>query len=560
MSAIPLMCILPQSFWKNFFRNNKRKTFILLLHLSFEFVTLIRDKNSWKKKVIQCNFAISPESQRTFSRSVANLLFRETGDHEEYGFVIIEQGICNAFKGVFFKHFKRMVSTAKTWATGFNFLPSYEKILKMSSPDAIDLVQDVERVLKKCFIISAPFKDIEKGIVNERRRRIVYLVVFTYLVDCLLSIIRTLAPEDSSLHMYSLNSMVSFGYLGRLFNAVFIVGIPMVTTNICTLLLHEKRGTLTPVTSLTRMFDKLPNPSTEETKTLTSILKLFTYIPYVNILTTCPLLLMRIVGAFAAVKSYGLIFLLCYIPLWIIQCVCATLTAQTFSAVHLLIAQSVAYLTLRLKRLDAFLLRMILMDPKQRCKCKFSSIVQGMLLELDTVLKETNDHNRCIRMLLKQTTTGVGITFSLLFVFAVEASEWYQKAFIVTTAIAVVVLSSYSFINAVYLFIKIRSTAKLLHSLQTVIHWRDSWVKNQSAPVMSRIERGRYPMDISKSKYQILRMIHRMSSPYLRIGFTEGDGDSFSPASLTATYSTMIFTSMMFLNTKYSSIKHILSH
>ena len=200
------------------------------------------------------------------------------------------------------------------------------------------------------------------------------------------------------------------------------------------------------------------------------------------------------------------------------------------------------------------------MDPKQRSKCKLSSIVQGMLLELETVLNETNDHNRCIKMLLKQTTTGVGIIFSLLFVFAVEASEWYQKAILLSIAIVAGVFASYSFITVVYLFIRIRFTAKLVHTLQTVMHSRNSWIRIRSAPVMSTNRRERHPIDMIKAKYQILRMIHRMSSPYLRIGFTEGDGDSFSPASLTAFYSTIIFTSIMFLNTKYSSIKHLLSH
>ena len=430
----------------------------------------------------------------------------------------------------------------------------------MSSTDVTHLVQDVERVLQKCFIISAPFLDIEKGIVNEGRRRTVYLLALIFFVDFLLSIIRTFASQNSVLHIYSLNSLVSFGYLGKLFNGAFVVGYPLCITHMYTVLLNEKRGTLTPVTNIGRMLHKLPNLSSEETKTLTSILKLLKYIPYVNLLSTCPGMFLRAVGAFAAAKSYGLMFLCCYIPVWLIQCACLTFQSQIFSIVHLLIAQSVTYLTLRLKRVNAFLLRVILMDPKQRSKYKLSFIVQEMLLELDTVLNEINEHNRSIRMFLKQNTTGAGIIFSLLFVFAVEGREWYQKAFTLTLAVVMGVLISYSFINVAYLFIRIRRTVKFLHTLQALIHCQDSWSKNATAPVMFRKGRERHPMEIIKVKYQILRMIHRMSSPYLRIGFTEGDGDSFSPASLTETYSTMVFTSIMFLNTKYSSIKHLLSH
>ena len=430
----------------------------------------------------------------------------------------------------------------------------------MSSPDVTHLVEDVERVLKKCFVISASFSDIEKGIVNERRRRIAYFMVFFSFVEFILAIIRTVASKDSSLHIYSLNSMVSFGYLGRIYNAGTIVGYVIVITHTCTVLLNEKRGTLTPVTSLGRMFHKLPNPSTEETKTLTNILQMFIYIPYLNILITCPAMLLRTVGAFTAVKSYGLTFFCCYIPVWLMQCGFFIFGTHIFSVVHLLIAQSVAYLTLRLKRVDAFLLRVVSMGPKERMKCKLSSIIQGMLLELDTVLNETNDHNRCIRMFLKQTTTGAGILLSFLFVFAVEGTEWYQKAFILSLAIASGGSISYSFINAAYLFIRIRSTTKLLHTLQTVMLSQDSWVRNRSAPVMSRKGRQRHPIEVIKAKYQILRMIHRMSSPYLRIGFTEGDEESFSPAQVSAFYSITVSTSMMFLNAKYSSLKHLLSH
>jgi len=46
---------------------------------------------------------------------------------------------------------------------------------------------------------------------------------------------------------------------------------------------------------------------------------------------------------------------------------------------------------------DALLFRVVLMNPKERSKCKLSYIVQGMLLDLDTVLKEimttTDDQN-----------------------------------------------------------------------------------------------------------------------------------------------------------------------
>ena len=244
----------------------------------------------------------------------------------------------------------------------------------MSSPDVTDLVENVERVLQKCFVISAPLKDIEKGIVNQRRRMIVYLVVFISFVDFLLSIIRTFASKNSFLHIYSLNSLVSFGYLGRLFNAAFMVGYA-----------HGNHSHVYSASSTKReerwlLLRILPGCLTnfrirqqKKQRHWQAFYKCLHTFRMLTSSVSCPAMFLRAVGAFAAVKLYGLTFFWCYIPVWLMQSVCATLATHIFSVVHLLIAQSVAYLTLRLKRVDAFLFRVVLMDPNQRSKCKLSS-------------------------------------------------------------------------------------------------------------------------------------------------------------------------------------------
>ena len=122
----------------------------------------------------------------------------------------------------------------------------------------------------------------------------------------------------------------------------------------------------------------------------------------------------------------------------------------------------------------------------------------------------------------------------------------------------IVLFLSISLCFAAYLFIKIRSTAKLLHSFQTQLKIRETTFRYRSASILIRKTRDSHPLDVIKIKYQTLRLIHKMTSPFLRIGFTEGDGESFSPETVASMVSTVTVGSLMFLNTKYSSLKYLL--
>ena len=61
--------------------------------------------------------------------------------------------------------------------------------------------------------------------------------------------------------------------------------------------------------------------------------------------------------------------------------------------------------------------------------------------------------------------------------------------------------------------------------------------------------------EIIKSKFQVLRMIHRVSSPYFRIGYTVGDGDDFTDDTASAFMGNIFGTALMFLNAKNSSLR-----
>lgn len=49
-------------------------------------------------------------------------------------------------------------------------------------------------------------------------------------------------------------------------------------------------------------------------------------------------------------------------------------------------------------------------------------------------------------------------------------------------------------------------------------------------------------------------MIHRVSSVYLKVGYTEGDAKSFSPASAAEFVDSVVITSLMFLNSNQSAV------
>ena len=109
-----------------------------------------------------------------------------------------------------------------------------------------------------------------------------------------------------------------------------------------------------------------------------------------------------------------------------------------------------------------------------------------------------------------------------------------------------------SFVNASYLFIRILSTAKLLHFLQKKLQTQELVLRQRSAPVLTTKKEYPHLEDVIKIKYQVLRLIHRMTTPFLPIAFSEGNAKSFSPASIGSSISSTITISLMFLNTKYS--------
>ena len=430
--------------------------------------------------------------------------------------------------------------------------------MKMVPSFVADLVSKIEIVLKKCYVASSSFDDIEKGIVNQRRRRIVYIIICFIVMLCILSGIWSFAPLDSPFYLSIPNPYYAYGRLGRFISATHVIGFPLTILYSLTILMNETKGSLTPVTNLKHLFDKLPHPSDHEVKKLTFLLRILPYIPLTNFLCAFPVFSFVFIGSvLTSYELQSLTFLLASIPEWFIEGVSLIHASHTFSTVHMLIAQSARYLLTRLDRIDNSLAA--LLSSSQTQVKEIIRKIRRTLIDLDSVLDEVLDHNRCIKYWLRDSLICMGSIMTLPIVFIMESKVWYERAFIFMLGFFLLMFLSISFYYAAYIFIKIRSTAKSLHSLQTQLKPHYQGARRRSTSLMIQKVGDPHPSDVIKMKYQTLRLIHRMTSPFLRIGFTEGDGESFSAESVGSIISTVVFGSLMFLNTKYSSLKLLLT-
>ena len=425
----------------------------------------------------------------------------------------------------------------------------------MDSQDVDVLVSKIEIVLKKFYIISTTFQDIHHGNVNNKRRRVIYLKNGCFLAFFLICTIWTTAPSDSALHFYFLNPLHGLGKVGRFVGAFFAIGIFMILLHSLSLLQQEKKAALAPVTDLRQMLVRLRNPSPEEIKRLIFFMKLLSLLPWFNLFLTVPLAAITAIGSIITAYEFNSGF---FLLLRILSCLVESLVvfvpaAHVFAAVHLLAAQSSRYLILRL---DANFqkLSQILSQWCKKDRWRLTRKVHTLLIDLHNILNEIRDHNLCIQHFFRDALLCIECVVSCLLVFVLESNTWYERFFLLLMLVSVLVFLSFSSFNAGCLFLRIRSTARLLHSLQGKIYTLESLSRHRSASVVVRNKEDCHLTDVIKAKHQILRLIHRMSSPFLKVGFTDGDVDSFTPMSVASSVSTIISMSLMFLNAKYSSV------
>ena len=388
------------------------------------------------------------------------------------------------------------------------------------------------------------------------------LVIFTirHLV-CLV------AENQSPWHLYLLNPFLGFGILNRFTSGIYVFGYGMVALQGLTTLWAEREGKLTPISGLRTMYNKLGILSQEEYKQFTYFLRIMPYIRILGFIgITIPMVLIRVVGAvMTGYQFHGMIFILYYFPVLVVACVIIQYCVHIFTYVHLIIAQSTSYFKIRLNRVENNLNKFLRQDTaapvsrkssfpnelkRKAIDCSKKKVdIDHVILDLQDILDELVDHNNLIKFYLRDSLYGVGGGYVNLLVFLLGPHPWYFRIIPLIPVVFGTVFMTISFTNASQLYIRILNMAKVLHSCQCVVGRELSMAKRRakSAPSTSRGSHVSQGLDL-KSKFQVLRMIHRISSPHLRIGYTVGNGESFSDDTAAAFVSNIVGNTLMFLN------------
>ena len=380
-----------------------------------------------------------------------------------------------------------------------------------------------------------------------------------------ISAVGFIADKESKLHVYAINSFNGYGYLGKIWNGIYFIGGIGIVGHALVFFVTEGRGRLTVVTELRRMFHKLENPSTQETKDFLYYLKIIIYVRELSFTAIIiPMTAFRFVGA--AVTAYELRSV-SFLVISFISMIPAAVAQQYIAYIHfythLIMAQSATYLTLRLNRVDNQLQSVVFSCRNQEHPRTFlltMEKVNKQVIDLQSILNEVGRHNENIRHWLGNDLLTVGVVLTFCFIQCLDNPiPWYFKVSTFSSVPAWTAIMCLSFFNAAKLHLRIRSMTKVLYSCQTLIQ--------RNAQSMTRQERSAFstnilnvnPVDLLKTKHQVLRVIHRVSSRFLRIGYTEGDADSFSPSTIIRLLSTIVFNSLMFLNARNSTLKHLLN-
>ena len=434
----------------------------------------------------------------------------------------------------------------------------------MSRIDVSTVVEKAEQNLVRDYIISADFSSITTGTVNSDRRRMIIVRIALVAFLTTISAVGFVADKESKLHVYAINSLYGYGYLGKIWNGIYFIGGIGIVGHAIVFFSAEKRDRLSVVTELKRMFQRLENPSTQETKDFLYYLKIIVYIRELSFTAIIiPMTAFRLVGA--AVTAYELQSI-SFLVISFISMIPAAVAQQYISYVHfythLIMAQSATYLTLRLNRVDKQLQSVVSSSRSQMHSRTFLVTMEKankQVIDLQNILNEVGKHNHIIRHWLGNDLFTVGGVLTFCFIQCLDSPiPWYFKVSTFSSVPAWTAIMCLSFFNAAKLHLRIRSISKVLYSCQTQIQREAQSMTRRERSAFSTNPLNARPVDVLKTKRQILRVIHRVSSPFLRIGYTEGDADSFSPSTIIRLLSTVVFNSLMFLNARNSTFKYLL--
>ena len=428
---------------------------------------------------------------------------------------------------------------------------------KMTSMDVLAIIESIEGNMVRDYLISSDFHSIQNGKLNVRRRGFMILINILNVFFMLRPFFFFLADKDSMVHFYGLNPFHAYGRFRRLMEGAFVLATAGITSQAVTIVINEGRAKLTLITDLKEMFHRLKNPSSSEVKHFTLFLKLMVYAREFGFFATwIPLVLFRVAGAIITAYNYNSIaFIIAYIPIFLVYTLVQQYCGQIYVYHHLIIAQSTMYFKLRLNRIRLSLQKIMINSRRKPGKSngniRMARRISRIMPELKGILDEVLQHNHVIKYWLRGELNLWGGVLILFFVFIMSDIHWYYKVFPSFLVLVIVALTSIQFSQAGDLFVVIRSMSGMLHSCQTVLQdqHRDQTIRSQY------LERETLDSVVFfKTKFQIMRMIHRVSSKNLRISFTNGDVDSFSPASAGRFVESVVIIFLIFMNAGASSI------
>jgi hypothetical protein len=365
----------------------------------------------------------------------------------------------------------------------------------------------------------------------------------------LTGLIGTFVPSDSWIHFYCLNILHGLGLFGRLINGIYACGGIITTCLVMDFYRSEKKGRLTVISDLKETV--LNDGSREEVKKLSIFMKLMSRLrKLVLVGITIPLTMFRLISSvITALEFESLAFFVIQIPVLLFMIFGHQIGMMFFGSIHLLIAHWAAYFIIRLERVNK-MIDQIKSDPirgnKDSSKHRFiwaMSILGNINHEITDVINTIERHNHFLKHFLNQALLIFCFAYALAFAIVAEKYPWYLKILPEASLGGQLVVLTFTFFNVSRIHSRIVKISQKIYICQ-VFSSQVDYFKNSTRSNIS----AKDTYQVIKTKFTILRLIHRISSTNVKIGFTIGDIESFTSLSMASFFSTTISTFIMIMN------------
>jgi hypothetical protein len=416
--------------------------------------------------------------------------------------------------------------------------------------EVLQLIDKVERNLQRDCIISKNFEDIVKKKDNVRGRLRVLGLVILHVFHAIRSLLGLVDIEYRNLHFYVFNYNYGYGSLGRFLHCLYLFGYSGMTVHLITIILDEKKGRLPMITDLKKMNDNLGVKTPKEQRNFIYYLKLLTQVRLIMFYgATIPMTSVTLLGVCLSARKFeSWTFLLASIPLHILSVITTHMSVQVYAYIHLLIAQSTSYFMIRLNRIGNSIDDLV--SRKDRCFELLEKDVNAVITDLKEVISEIEEHNRSIRFWMRDGMLCMAGVFAagLTFVLGNVAFYYSIAAFTFSAMFALVMMASMT--KSSQLYDRVRDTGKKFYQLQVL----PSTVSKGKKEKKKKDGHLLQELIVVKIKFNIMRIIQGLCSrdeiSYVRIGYTVGDEESFSPMTSASFVSSIVTTTFMFMNSQ----------